>query len=617
MPLFPDKKGFYWTLTAQVFQQLAQNSGQRLDQNTTTVPWDPAVFASLTKKAFPLVSASELRRSIREDLMIMKLRGLVEGANYVSTYDAYEQLAQDREEIAIEYAVAKAATYDKEVRATPPTDEELKKHYEATAKAYEIGVRRTCEMLVAEVDDLIKLISIDDTAARARYDANRDSWMKSKGAQTDAEAKAVESGPFRKPKKEDDGEKDDSKKDDAKKDDAKKDDDKKDDAAGGGGADLFEPQVGGAPAGEPKQEPKAEPAKQDPAKQDPAKPGEEDPKQPEKPVVEQPLPYEDVQIQVRNQMRRDRAINAADSVVAEIHHVYSDLEADIVSGGGDPLEEIGSLQLANKRLAADPERYVPDATGFRLSYRKISTFRTESELRENDERTADEKKQDAKKEPGDRKTKPIADFVLKDGSSIAREVADLYSEVTELGRVSRPVRTGTARALVRFLAQEPPRKPTFDEVRDQVLENYYAKRAMELAKEAADKCVAAVKSGETVQTAASNGKMDYGTSGWFMRGNRIPFLPSGDKALADAPFFDKPKGAESATAVPDLTRRQYIVATVYDRRRPTPAQIPEQGWLETVPSMQAENRSRYDARFTDPDAALARHEVLDFTDGVR
>ena len=66
-----------------------------------------------------------------------------------------------------------------------------------------------------------------------------------------------------------------------------------------------------------------------------------------------------MQIQVRNQMRRDRAINAADSVIGEVHHVYSDLEADEVSRGNDPLEVLASLREINKRIAKDPERYVP------------------------------------------------------------------------------------------------------------------------------------------------------------------------------------------------------------------------------------------------------------------
>ena len=51
-PFFPDKKGFYWTLTSQVFYQLAQAAGQKLDRNTTTAPWDPTRSTRSPRRRF-------------------------------------------------------------------------------------------------------------------------------------------------------------------------------------------------------------------------------------------------------------------------------------------------------------------------------------------------------------------------------------------------------------------------------------------------------------------------------------------------------------------------------------------------------------------------------------
>ena len=82
----------------------------------------------------------------------MKLRGMVDGANYVSTFDAYEAWPRNARRSRSSTPWRKPASTTRKCAPTPPTEDELKQHYEKAGKAFEVGVKRTCEVLIAEVE---------------------------------------------------------------------------------------------------------------------------------------------------------------------------------------------------------------------------------------------------------------------------------------------------------------------------------------------------------------------------------------------------------------------------------------------------------------------------------
>jgi peptidyl-prolyl cis-trans isomerase D len=155
------------------------------------------------------------------------------------------------------------------------------------------------------------------------------------------------------------------------------------------------------------------------------------------------------------------------------------------------------------------------------------------------------------------------------------------------GQTSEVVRTDFGFHVIRTEAHEPPKDQPFEEVSHAIAEELAnADRAKELARERSDKLVAAIRGGESLETAARDAGIEVKTTEWLQRrrDGYVPGLGSAPDVVtaAFAATVDKP----SLDRVFDVQDKLVLIQLI-ERRGPSGEELAKQVGAERKKLLEA------------------------------
>ncbi|MBI3785045.1 MAG: SurA N-terminal domain-containing protein [Deltaproteobacteria bacterium] len=121
------------------------------------------------------ITPAEFEDSQREELMVNKLQDLIAAGVHVTDAEARERFDFENEKINLKFASFPAIKYQTEVT---PTDEDIKKYYDAHKDAYRDPEKYRVEHIFFEPEKLADKINITDADVKSYYDAHADQYGK-------------------------------------------------------------------------------------------------------------------------------------------------------------------------------------------------------------------------------------------------------------------------------------------------------------------------------------------------------------------------------------------------------------------------------------------------------
>ena len=115
------------------------------------------------------IPLGDFEDSLRQDVILGKVVRVLTAGIFVSDDEVWEGYRKQNDTAKIEYLVAEAA---KSEVAVPPTEAELRAHFEKNASGYTIPEKRTADYVVLRTEDLKKEITVKDAEIDKYYRAN-------------------------------------------------------------------------------------------------------------------------------------------------------------------------------------------------------------------------------------------------------------------------------------------------------------------------------------------------------------------------------------------------------------------------------------------------------------
>jgi len=121
---------------------------------------------ALEYNRIPLV---DFERGLRQDIVLSKVVRVLTAGLFVTDDEVWNSYRKQNDTAKIEYLVAETA---KAEVAGPPTEAELRAHFDKNAASYKVPEKRTADYVVIKTDDLKKEISVKDAEIEKYYKDN-------------------------------------------------------------------------------------------------------------------------------------------------------------------------------------------------------------------------------------------------------------------------------------------------------------------------------------------------------------------------------------------------------------------------------------------------------------
>jgi len=116
------------------------------------------------------ISIKEFEDGLREDALIDKLIGIVTSGIFITEDQVWENYQKENETARIEYLVLENSKV--EVK-DPPTEDQIRAHFEKNASAFKIPEKRTGDYVFLKTEDVKKDVKVEDSEIEDYYQENR------------------------------------------------------------------------------------------------------------------------------------------------------------------------------------------------------------------------------------------------------------------------------------------------------------------------------------------------------------------------------------------------------------------------------------------------------------
>jgi len=131
-------------------------------------------YEQFTEMAFNL-TVPQFEREVKSDLLLTKLRSIVEGSAVVSDDEVRQEYVRKNSKVKLAYAVL---TNDEVVKQIRPAEAELKAYYEKNLKNYQNSIpeKRKLQYIVIDPTKLRDKVQVTPTDLKNYYNANLDQY---------------------------------------------------------------------------------------------------------------------------------------------------------------------------------------------------------------------------------------------------------------------------------------------------------------------------------------------------------------------------------------------------------------------------------------------------------
>jgi peptidyl-prolyl cis-trans isomerase D len=119
------------------------------------------------------VSIPEFEDDLRRQILITRLRNIAVEGTVVSPAEVEQEFQKKFEKIKVDWVQIKPETYAKE---STPTDEDIRKYYDANKSGYQIPEKRDLAVLIADQSKLEAAFTPTDAQLEALYNQNKDQY---------------------------------------------------------------------------------------------------------------------------------------------------------------------------------------------------------------------------------------------------------------------------------------------------------------------------------------------------------------------------------------------------------------------------------------------------------
>ncbi len=137
--------------------------------------FDPKLYASVLARYH--YTPAQFEKSLREDLIIAKLRHLIEGLAHISEKEVYEAYTWIKQKINLKFLEFNPEKFSKEVKSNP---EAIKKYFVAHKGEYVIPKQLKLAYLNINYADFLDQIQPTDKEIKDYYETNKDQYFEPK-----------------------------------------------------------------------------------------------------------------------------------------------------------------------------------------------------------------------------------------------------------------------------------------------------------------------------------------------------------------------------------------------------------------------------------------------------
>lgn len=130
-------------------------------------------YRQMLSMARPPLSTSEFEASVRQQLIIDKLRAVITDWITVTDAEADTEYRRRNEKVKVELVHVSSDTFRSEVT---PTDAEMAAYYESHKEDYRIGERRKIKYLLIDTEALRKSVTVSSRDIERYYNDNIETW---------------------------------------------------------------------------------------------------------------------------------------------------------------------------------------------------------------------------------------------------------------------------------------------------------------------------------------------------------------------------------------------------------------------------------------------------------
>lgn len=117
------------------------------------------------------LSVAQFERDLRKQLLLTKIRNLALEGVVVTPDEVEKEFRRRNQKIKLDYVALTADKYRSQATVTP---QEIKDDYEKNKPGFQVPMKRSYDLLIADEDQITKAIAIPETELRRAYEQNRD-----------------------------------------------------------------------------------------------------------------------------------------------------------------------------------------------------------------------------------------------------------------------------------------------------------------------------------------------------------------------------------------------------------------------------------------------------------